>query len=179
MLASTRLCKSVCGALPRAKSAVVRSGAQKSVTPAKPSLAASFRARTLHTSAITLKNVAILEPIRAPEPELMLDGEIVPQSRLNDILAHLGEDDEIPVLQETKMELEPFIVNEVLDVGRHTKILPGTCSIEERLEECKFCPPLFGPFRILLLFWNLALVTLHAQGSLVLGHRVHWTIVRY
>lgn len=146
MLASTRLCKTVCGALPRAKSAATRPGAQKLATPAKPSLAASFRARTLHTSAISLKNVSVLQPIRAPEPELMLDGEIVPQSRLNDILAHLGEDDEIPVLQETKMELEPFIVNEVLDVGRHTKILPGTYFTGESFKDRKFWSVYFSPF---------------------------------
>jgi hypothetical protein len=63
-------------------------------------------------------------------PEISLDGDIVPQTRLNDILAHLGEDDEVPILQETVMELEPFVVNEVLDVGRHTKILPGTPTSE-------------------------------------------------
>lgn len=126
MLASTRLCKSVCGALPRSKSAVVRPRAQKPLITAKSSFVANIRPRTLHTSTFTMKSGGLLQKVKAPEPEILLDGEIVPQSRLNDILAHLGEDDEIPVLQETQMELEPFIVNEVLDVGRHTKILPGT-----------------------------------------------------
>lgn len=154
MLASTRLCKSVCGALPRSNSAAVRPGARKSLVSAKPSMFAVSRPRSLHTSAITLKHRGVLEPIKAPEPEILLDGEIVPQSRLNDILAHLGEDDEIPPLQETQMELEPFIVNEVLDVGRHTKILPGTLFIGASIAQRKIGSSLFR-------FWSAASLLYH------------------
>lgn len=75
---------------------------------------------------IPLRKGEVMEIITPPPPEITLDGEIVPQSRLNDILAHLGDDPDIPILQETEMDLEPFVVNEVLDVGRHTKVLPGT-----------------------------------------------------
>jgi ribosomal protein S5 len=84
-----------------------------------------FQARSLHTTASLYRKRATLEPVKPPEPELALDGEIVPQSRLSDILSHLGEEEETPLLQKTEIELEPFVVNEVLDVGRHTKILPG------------------------------------------------------
>jgi hypothetical protein len=126
MLSTVRLCRSVSSGISRPKSVAVSHRGRKTVR--KP-LAASFLSRHVHTSNMLLKARQALEPIKPPMPEIELDGEIVPQSRLNDILAHLGEDPEIPILQETEMDLEPFVVNEVLDVGRHTKILPGTPNI--------------------------------------------------
>jgi len=129
MLASTRLCMRVANRLPGAKSSASRPSASKTQLKPKRTLIASVRSQQLHTSAATFKMVRAIEPVKPQEPEIALDGDIVPQSRLNDILAHLGEDDNVPILQETRMELEPFAVNEVLDVGRHTKILPGTCCL--------------------------------------------------
>lgn len=132
MLASTRVCASVSNRFLGAKCLVARSAVPKTHTKPKRLLIASVRSQQLHTSATISKKFRSLEPIKPPEPEIALDGDIVPQSRLNDILAHLGEDHNVPIFQETQMELEPFAVNEVLDVGRHTKILPGTSVLTSR-----------------------------------------------
>lgn len=143
MLTSIRSCKNVLRTVSHTKATSKCTGLTKTRETKCQTLAAKYGARSLHTTSSLLKKRAILDPIKPPEPELALDGEIVPQSRLNDILSHLGEDDSAPILQKTEMELEPFAVNEVLDVGRHTKILPGTLLSKPINSFCLFFKILF------------------------------------
>lgn len=128
MLSSTRLCKAACNVVPRCQRAAVTRRTPIMPKQARKPLTAVYGTRMFHTSTLVAKRDQDLTLVKPPEPHILLDGEIVPQSRLNDILAHLGEEEEVPMMQEIIMELEPFVVNEVIDVGRHTKILPGTYS---------------------------------------------------
>lgn len=60
---------------------------------------------------------------------MILDGDVVPQSRLNEIFAFLGDHPSTEPLQTVQIDLEPFLVSELVDVGRHSKVLPGTIDV--------------------------------------------------
>lgn len=66
-----------------------------------------------------------IPPSTPPDKLIELNGETVPQSRLTSILSTINEDPSQPILENHEIDVEPFLVNEVLSVGRHTKILPG------------------------------------------------------
>lgn len=65
-------------------------------------------------------------PEHRPTEQMIRIGEdTVPQDRLTNVIAHINEDPTLPLLEEPEIDLEPFLVNEILNIGRHTKILPG------------------------------------------------------
>lgn len=66
-----------------------------------------------------------IPPSTPPDKLIEINGETVPQSRLTNILSTINEDPSQPILENHEIDVEPFLVNEVLSVGRHTKILPG------------------------------------------------------
>lgn len=86
--------------------------------------------RTYHKSSYLEKKRIFQAPIGLPEadpkePLIKIGEDHVPQDRLTNVIAHINEDPTLPLLEEPEIDLEPFLVNEILHIGRHTKILPG------------------------------------------------------
>lgn len=133
MLATLRSCHRLLVGVAPSKGLTTRAAGRAGVKKPRTLLQATSRpvvaARHLHSTPSAAGTGGVIPRVAPPEENFTLDGDVVSQSRLNEILQHLGEDPEVPILQETEIELEPFLVNEVLDVGRHTKVLPGTSPL--------------------------------------------------
>ncbi|XP_049850524.1 30S ribosomal protein S5-like [Schistocerca gregaria] len=100
------------------------------VSKKHPVLIAPFRTPTHHlrtfhaTPTLNKRPPRIYKPLSKEEPDFVIDGDTIPQSRLGDMFAQLNEniDAADPIASPDHQKL---LVNEVLSIGRHTKILPG------------------------------------------------------